>query len=68
MRWDDYECVSKAFDIPTVKSLHQALGNSPYKLTGSKFLFPVFHCGGLGHANRTFEKQKNDWKRIAILY
>jgi DNA polymerase len=27
-------------------------------------LFPMFHCGGLGLANRKFEEQKTDWDFI----
>jgi hypothetical protein len=59
-----YECVSNAFQIPRVKTLQQAVEHSPYELPGSKFLYPVFHCGGLGLVNRSFEKQINDWMKI----
>jgi len=60
-----YECVSIAFDIPRAKSLRQALEEGPTMLPGNKFLFAVFHCGGLGLANRRLHQQVDDWKRIA---
>jgi hypothetical protein len=60
-----YECVSDAFEIPHAKSLLQALEEGPTKLPGAKFLFAVFHCGGLGLANRPLSKQLDDWRRIA---
>lgn len=31
-------------------------------------LFPRYHCGGLGLANRSFDKQKVDWQRIADVF
>ena len=60
-----YECTSDAFGVPRVKLLLQALNQGPVKLLGSKLLFPVFHCGGLGLANRPLSKQLDDWRRIA---
>ncbi len=27
-------------------------------------LFPRYHCGGLGLANRSFDRQKSDWQRV----
>jgi len=64
MGMEAYECVSNAFQIPREKTLRQAVELSPYKLTDSKLLFPVFHCGGLGLRNRSFDKQINDWLKI----
>ena len=29
-------------------------------------LFPRYHCGGLGLANRSFDNQKSDWQRIKV--
>ncbi|HLN20520.1 MAG TPA: uracil-DNA glycosylase family protein [Bacteroidales bacterium] len=64
MGGEAYKCVTCAFDIQKDKTLKSALSNSPYKLPGEMLLFPVFHCGGLGLANRSLEKQVNDWVRI----
>jgi uracil-DNA glycosylase len=60
-----YYCVFSAFGAPRARSLLQALDESPSELPGSKLLFPVFHCGGLGLANRPLSRQLDDWRRIA---
>ncbi|PKK89175.1 MAG: hypothetical protein CVV64_15305 [Candidatus Wallbacteria bacterium HGW-Wallbacteria-1] len=33
-------------------------------LYGYKFFYPVFHCGGLGLANRNLIQQIKDWAEI----
>jgi len=45
-------------------SIGKALASSPLKSASGKLIFPVYHCGGLGLANRSFELQRSDWKRI----
>lgn len=60
-----YECVSDAFGIPRIKSMRQALDEAPFQIPRSRLLFPVFHCGGLGLANRSIDKHLNDWRKIA---
>lgn len=60
-----YECVCNAFGTPRVKSMREALEQGPVELPGSKLLFAVYHCGGLGLANRPLSKQLEDWEKIA---
>jgi hypothetical protein len=60
-----YECVCDAFEVGRARSMRQALEKGPVELPNSKLLFPVFHCGGLGVANRPLNKQLEDWSRIA---
>lgn len=61
---DAYACVCLAFGIDSVKSMQQALEKGPIELPNSKLLFPVFHCGRLGVANRPLNEQMKDWRRI----
>ena len=44
--------------------LGKKLENSPYQLKENMWYFPMFHCGGLGIRNRSFDKQKEDWAEI----
>lgn len=46
------------------RTLRQALDNNPMKSTDERFVFAVFHCGGLGLANRSLERQESDWRNI----
>jgi len=62
------ECLSFAINLPTVFSMVHALEASPLKTRDSRLVFPVFHCGGLGVANRPLVKQLEDWKRIKPFY
>jgi len=42
------------------------LQKSPFKLTNSTYLFPVYHCGAKSiNLNRSFDEQQKDWIRIA---
>ena len=59
-----YECVSITCGLPRFRSMAQSLNISPLRAGDSRLLFPVFHCGGLGVANRSLTKQQEDWKRI----
>jgi DNA polymerase len=57
--------VCLALDIErSHQKLRDALAISPLKSASGKLIFPVFHCGGLGLANRSFELQRSDWSRI----
>ena len=60
-----YECVFMAFGMPHARPLWKALEEGPVRLPDGKLLCPVFHCGGLGLANRPLCKQLEDWRRIA---
>ncbi len=56
------------YGIPHPKSapLSQLMNGSPFKLTGSTYLFPVYHCGAGGvNRNRSMEKQEEDWAKAA---
>ena len=49
-----------------VPPLRDVLRKSPILLTSEGLkLFPVYHCGGLGLANRNLEEQKHDWEYIS---
>jgi len=51
----------KAKDIVKISAI---CGGQPIKLESGQFVFPVFHCGGLGLANRQIGIQFEDWKNI----
>jgi len=51
----------KAKDIIKISTV---CGGKPIKLSSGQFLFPVFHCGGLGLANRQIKTQFEDWENI----
>lgn len=48
------------------RTLRQALDNNPMKSTDGRLVFAVFHCGGLGLANRSLELQESDWRNIKL--
>lgn len=62
---DAYKSFSDEFIIPKALTLKKLVNLSPLVLPSSKLLFPVFHCGGLGLANRSLKQQTDDWIRIA---
>jgi DNA polymerase len=45
-------------------TLNQLIDKNPIKLENKSMLFAMYHCGGLGLANRKWELQKKDWKKI----
>jgi DNA polymerase len=46
-------------------SLAEMVNKSPYKLTETTVLFPVYHCGAGGiNRNRSMKEQENDWRKI----
>ena len=60
--------ILKEYHVPFKKSkkLTQLFQDSPYALTPATVLFPLYHCGsGSINRNRSFEEQREDWKRIA---
>jgi uracil-DNA glycosylase len=53
-------------ECPKNKKLSEIMRWSPYALTDSTVLFPLYHCGaGSVNRNRSLHDQKNDWSRIA---
>jgi hypothetical protein len=50
--------------LSEISKLSEVCGQQPIKLGYGTHLFPVFHCGGLGLANRQIGKQFEDWKNI----
>jgi DNA polymerase len=50
--------------VSSEPKISEVCGKKPIKLQNGAFLFPVFHCGGLGLANRQIGKQFEDWKNI----
>ncbi len=58
-----YETVSKIYNIKTMP-LKYAIDMNPVKLPDGKLLFAVYHCSDLGHANRHFQTQRKDWRKI----
>jgi hypothetical protein len=59
-----YQGLSVILGFPRSHSMKRLLERSPLTAEGSRLVFPVFHCGSLGLANRPFNEQKDDWKRI----
>ena len=46
------------------KPMKEAIENNPIILEDGKKLFIVYHCSNLGIANRNFNSQREDWKKI----
>ena len=58
-----YGEVARVYKLP--KQPLRKLIKTPIKLSDGKYLFAMYHCGGLGLANRSLELQKQDWAKIA---
>ena len=69
------ECVYKALTGEPYKNLYGKAKNFTELLDARKCIlvtcgektsqiYPLAHCGGMGTANRSLDKQKQDWKRI----
>ena len=56
--------VSNGVKQKEIAKISSICGGQPIKLASGQFLFPVFHCGGLGLANRQIGIQFEDWKNI----
>lgn len=46
------------------ENLNQLIDKNPIKIEKEILVFAMYHCGGLGLANRKWELQKKDWKKI----
>lgn len=58
-----YEVVSIIYSLDK-KSMKEIISKNPISLQGNKKLFVVYHCSILGIANRNFNTQRGDWKKI----
>jgi hypothetical protein len=58
-----YDAVSIIYNIEK-KAMKDVIETNPILLPDNKKLFVVYHCSNLGIANRNFELQKADWKKI----
>ena len=62
---------AKAYDVISIiysleiKPLKDLVDSNPILLPDGKKLFVVYHCSGLGIANRAFNTQREDWRKIA---
>jgi len=54
----------REYGYPAIPFKQLVEQKSPIRLDENTVLFPVFHCGSLGRRNRSFELQKQDWRRI----
>lgn len=59
-----YIGVCMALRLTQERRLADAVGKGPFIAGQGSLVFPVFHCGGLGLANRCMEHQRADWRRI----
>jgi len=51
--------------IDQIRPLRDVIRKEPINFHDEDFkLFPVYHCGGLGLANRKLDEQKKDWENI----
>ena len=60
--------ILKLYDVGFNKNrtLKAMMKESPYTLTPSTVLFPLYHCGaGSVNRNRSIGEQKKDWERVA---
>jgi uracil-DNA glycosylase len=61
------ESILDAYDIPYSRgsAFSRMLKQSPYHLTHSTVLFPVYHCGAGGvNRNRSMSEQEEDWLKV----
>ena len=61
------EAILDLYGIQHSKNLRlsEMMSLSPYPLTGSTVLFPLYHCGAGGvNRNRSIGEQEKDWSRI----
>jgi uracil-DNA glycosylase len=61
------EAILDAYGVeyPRNVKLSKLMERSPYRLTDSTVLFPVYHCGAGGtNRNRPMPVQEQDWQRI----
>lgn len=61
------ESILALYDIPYSKgaTFSKLMSQSPYQLTNSMLLFPVYHCGaGSVNRNRSLPEQEQDWLMI----
>ena len=62
------ETILDLYGIQFSKSapLSKLMQSSPFKLTESTYLFPMYHCGAGGvNRNRPMERQLEDWEKAA---
>ncbi len=59
-----YDAVLRAFDKKPRKLREATESTEPDQLPGSVSVFAVYHCGGLGLAQRNLAAQHRDWSRI----
>lgn len=59
-----YKGTCLALGLEGFRNLRQAVDSNPTKLTNGRLVFVVYHCGGLGLANRPLASQESDWRRI----
>lgn len=59
-----YRGTCLALGLEAHPTLGHAVANNPVKSIDGRLVFAVFHCGGLGLANRSFELQESDWSNI----
>jgi Uracil DNA glycosylase superfamily len=57
-----YGEVARIYGLP-VLPLRELIQKTPFSV-GDKEVYAMFHCGGLGLANRKFHLQKEDWSKI----
>jgi len=60
-----YEVVSIIYSLD-LKPLKNIVDTNPISLQDNKKLFVVYHCSGLGIANRAFNIQRDDWQKIKL--
>jgi uracil-DNA glycosylase family 4 len=61
------ESILALYDIPYLKdaAFSKLMSQSPYQLTNSTVLFPVYHCGaGSVNRNRQLPEQEEDWSKV----
>ena len=61
------ESILTLYDVQYSKhaTLSKIMEQSPYRLTKSTVLFPLYHCGAGGiNRNRSMSRQKEDWRVV----
>jgi len=63
------ETILNLYKVPYLKSakFSKIVESSPFLLTQETYLFPMYHCGaGSINRNRSFNLQKQDWKKLKL--
>ncbi len=60
-----YQAIAEVYSLP-INPLKVLIQNNPVQLDETINLYAMYHCGGLGLANRPLLTQMLDWQKIKL--